>query len=227
LRPHPAGLVLAAAALAALALGALSGCGSPVPSGSAPAGSIAAATVGPPASSGPAPSASDPGASGPSGSAAAVVADPSLLALVPTKGIKLMYDPDTTARVAADPTLATSANALAIAVATPDGELTPGSSAAPGADLAVVSVIRLRDPAADDAWFRDWRDSYDEASCANAGGVVRRAETTIGSVPVFVGSCAGGSFTYHARVDGGAAVISLTSIGPGQLGQSIMAALGA
>jgi hypothetical protein len=164
--------------------------------------------------------------SGASGSVASVVADPTLLALVPVDGIRLTFDPATTSRVAADPTLAASASALAIAVATPDGELIPGSSAAPGLDLAVVSVIRLRDPSADDAWFRDWRDSYDEASCANAGGVVRRAETTIGGATVFVGTCAGGSFTYHARVDGGAAVVSLTSVGPSQLGRTIMEGLG-
>lgn len=224
MRSQPAGLVLAV-----LALAALSGCGSSGPSGSAPAGSIVAATVGPPASSGPSPSISAPGPSGPSGSGtsvATVVADPTLLDLVPIDGIRLTYDPDTTARVAADPTLRESATGLAIAVATPAGELIPGSSAAPGMDLAVVSVIRLRDPAADDAWFRDWRDSYDEASCANAGGVLRRAETTIGGVTVFVGTCAGGSFTYHARVDGGAAVISLTSVGPSRLGQTIMEGLG-
>ena len=212
--------------LVAVAFAALSGCGSPSPSGSARPGSLVASTIGLPATNGSSPSASSPGATGPSGSLASVVADPTLLALVPVDGIRLTFDPDTTSRVAADPTLAASASGLAIAVATPDGELIPGSSAAPGLDLAVVSVIRLRDPSADDAWFRDWRDSYDEASCANAGGVLRRAETTIGGGTVFVGTCAGGSFTYHARVDGGAAVISLTSVGPSQLGRTIMEGLG-
>jgi hypothetical protein len=147
-----------------------------------------------------------------------------LLDLVPRGGITLTYDPDTTASVAAEPTLAISATGLAIGFATAAAGPSP-PSAGPGGDLAVVSVIRLRDPSVDEAWFRDWRDSYDDAACANAGGVTRHAESVVGQTTVFVGSCAGGSFTYHARVDGGAAVISLTSIGPANLGKLIMEGL--
>ena len=86
-------------------------------------------------------------------------------------------------------------------------------------------MIRVRDPSVGDDWFRDWRDSYDEAACANAGGVTRRAETNIAGETVYVGSCAGGSFTYHVRIDADAVVMSLTSIGPGRLGQRIMEGL--
>jgi hypothetical protein len=174
----------------------------------------------------PAASPSAPGTSGASRAPGAhVAADPTLLALVPQAGITLTYDPATTAGVAADPSLAASASQLAIGLATPAATASSAASAGPGGDLAVVSVIRLRDPSVDETWFRDWRDSYDDASCANAGGVVRRAETVVGQSTVYIGSCAGGSFTYHARVDGGSAVISLTSIGPANLGQMIMAGL--
>jgi hypothetical protein len=98
-------------------------------------------------------------------------------------------------------------------------------SAAPAEDFAVVSVIRLRDPHADDAWFRAWRDSYDAAVCAQAGGVKRNSETAIGTHTVFVGSCAGGSFTYHTRIADGAIVISINSVGPANLGRTVMEGL--
>ena len=203
--------------MALLAAAVLAGCGNVAPSGSGPATSVAPSAVLP---SAPSPSPSTPPSGAPSGPA--VAADPTLLDLVPSAGLRITYDPETTAQVATDPTLAASASALAIALAMPAGEITPGSSLAPGADLAVVSVIRLRDPSVGETWFRGWRDSYDEAACANAGGVSRRAETDIGGRTVFSGSCAGGSFTYHVRIDGDAVVVSLTSIGPGRIGQTIM-----
>ena len=194
----------------------LAGCGIATPSGS-----VAPASVPPPSAS-PSATTSPATARAPSASGPAVIPDETLLDLLPAAGFTITYDPETTAQVAADPSLAVSVRALAIALAMPAGEVTPGSSLAPGADLAVVSVIRLRDPSVDETWFRDWRDSYDEAACANAGGFGRRAETVIGGRTVFSGSCAGGSFTYHVRVDDDAVVISLTSIGPGRIGQSIM-----
>jgi hypothetical protein len=110
-------------------------------------------------------------------------------------------------------------------LAVPADTGSPSSSLAPGADLAVVSVIRLRDPSVGEGWFRDWRDSYDGAACANAGGVARRAETEIAGRTVFIGSCAGGAFTYHVRLENTPIVISLTSIGPGRLGETVMAGL--
>ena len=199
----------------------LAGCGSTAPSGSASPGSVAPATVAPPAAG--SPSSPVPSTSVPSGPT--VDADPDLITIAASDRIRLTYDPETTASVAADPSLATSARALAIGLAVPAGVITPGASLAPGADLAVVSVIRLRDPSVGEAWFRGWRDSYDEAACANAGGVTRRAETEIAGRTVFIGSCAGGSFTYHARLENAPIVISLTSIGPGRLGATVMAGL--
>jgi hypothetical protein len=150
-----------------------------------------------------------------------VLVDPGLLSFLPPGGADVlqMVDPDTTGQVAQDPELRANASAMIIAVyrwnlRTPS----PG----PADDLAVASVVRLRDPSKDDAWFRDWRDSYDTAACANAGGVARNSQTDIGTHTVFIGSCAGGSFTYHTRVAGGAIVISITSIGATHLGETIM-----
>jgi hypothetical protein len=160
-----------------------------------------------------------PGASPGDGSAVRV--DPSLLSFLPIGGNGLIQavDPDTTAQIAQDPALRASASALIIATYLP----APTSASAPPAeDFAVVSVIRLRDPNADEAWFRDWRDSYDAAVCANAGGVSRNSQTNMGTHTVYVASCAGGSFTYHTRIADGAIVISINSIGPANLGRTVM-----
>ena len=155
-------------------------------------------------------------------SLAPVIPDPALLDLLPIgdDGLILTYDPDTTARIAADPALAADAASLAVGLATLGRAA--GRSAGPLDDLAVVSVVRLRDPASDEEWFRDWRDTYDAAACAQAGGVARHAESAINGRTVFIGSCAGGAFTYHARTDDGSVVISITSIGTARVGEAIL-----
>lgn len=223
-----AALVLAAFAMTIVTLGA---CGS----SEVPRATAATASTGsPPGASAPAsptPAPSDSGSSAPSSQAAGsagasagppVVSEPDLLAVIPVAsrvGIEVTYDPDTTARVGADPGLAKDAAGLAIALVRVSG------ASADSGDVAVVSIVRLRDPKVDDAWFRAWRDSYDEAACAQAGGVVRHAEATIGGHTVFVGSCAGGAFTYHVRVRQGTIVVSVTSVGTARLGETVVARL--
>jgi hypothetical protein len=211
-------------------VGALAACGSqPGPT----RGVLPTTIATPPASSSPSAATSDGPAPSPSlgpgtsASAAAggdaVAVDQALLSFVPISGHGLIQtiDPDTTAEVAQDPDLRDNATALMIASYIP---APTASSASTGGvdDIAVVSVVRLRDPAADDTWFRAWRDSYDAAACANAGGVARNSQTEIGSHTVFIGACNGGSFTYHTRVSDGAILISITSIGTRHLGETIM-----
>jgi hypothetical protein len=149
-----------------------------------------------------------------------VAVDPGLLDLVPAAGADatLVADPATSATVAADPGLARDVSYLAIGLARPRG------ATADDPNFAIVNVVRLRDPGAsgDDEWFRDWRDSYDAAACGQAGGVARHAETTVDELPVFVAACAGGPFTYHVRIADGAVVLSVTSLGPADLGRRIV-----
>ena len=57
----------------------------------------------------------------------------------------------------------------------------------------MVSIVHLRDPAANDEWFRSYRDSYDESACAQAGGVARHAQTPMNGRTVYIGGCAGTS----------------------------------
>jgi hypothetical protein len=156
----------------------------------------------------------------PGGSGTAVTADPSLLAIVPAAaaGLSLEYDPDTTAAVAADPALAADAEALAIGLAVPAGQATPS-------EFVIVNVVRLRDAGRDEAWFRGWRDTYDQGACDQAGGVAGNAQAEFNKHPVFITTCAGGAITYHVRLEGGAIVLSLTSIGPGRPGERLMRAL--
>ena len=163
-------------------------------------------------------------AEGPSPSAApssaAVQVDAALLGFVPgsVDGVPLTFDPGTSATIAADPSVAPDAASLAVALA-----IVPGASAAD--DLAVVSVVRLRDPAKDDAWFRDWRDTYDQAACSPAGGLVGNAEAEIGGGTVYIGSCAGGVRTYHTRLLASGIVVSITALGSRRLGEKVMAGL--
>jgi len=197
------------------------GCGStgptsPNPPASAPPASTGPASAAPATSSPSAPS--SVGSPSAASSAGAILADPSLLDALPAAaaGLKLVYDAETTASVmATDPTLARDAAAMATGLATPTGQATPE-------EFVIVNAVRLRDPGKDEDWFRAWRDSYDAAACAQAGGVTGHAESTIQGRAVFIGSCANGVFTYHTRIGDGGTLLSLTSIGPSRLGQKLL-----
>jgi hypothetical protein len=196
------------------ALAVLAGCGldpSPPPSSVPPTASPAVATT--PSST---PSAPTP-PTGPS-DALPIAADPGLINSVlgtSVAGLTFRYDADTTAQVMADPGVRKDASALGIGLYTVTGQT-------PVEDFAIVSVLRLRDPAsADDEWFRSYRDSYDESACAQAGGVARHSQTEIQTHTVFIGSCAGGAFTYHLRTMTGDLVVSITGVGPGRIGERL------
>jgi hypothetical protein len=149
-------------------------------------------------------------------------ADQSLLAFTPvgSTGLTLTYDAETTATEIADPSLDPNVAALATGIASSSA---PSASAA--GDLVIVNVIRLRDASVDETWFRGGRDSYDQAACQPAGGVTGHAEAKIGGHDVFIGTCAGGAFTYHLRLSGGSVIVSLTSIGFARLGERIVGAM--
>jgi hypothetical protein len=147
------------------------------------------------------------------------VADPKLLDLVNAKGagLNLEYDADTTATITADPKLGRDAKALATGLARPSAQGDPE-------EFVIVNVVRLRDPGMSDACFREWRDTYDAGACEPAGGVVGNAETEMSGQTVFIGTCAGGAFTYHVRVGDGGVVLSFTSAGPSRPGERLMRA---
>ncbi|HEX5823488.1 MAG TPA: hypothetical protein VFY18_03420 [Candidatus Limnocylindrales bacterium] len=146
------------------------------------------------------------------------MADPDLFEILPdmSDAFDLTYDPETTAAVAGDPSL----DSRIAAVAT--GLYRIRGSAPDAADFAIVNVARLREPIVDEAWFRDWRDTYDVAACRQAGGVAGHAQAQIHERTLFIGSCTGGLFTYHVLIDGGAIVVSITSVGPARMGLTVM-----
>ena len=201
-------------------------CGSSTPSppilstSSGPSGSMgpSSPTSAGPISASPAATAAEPSTTA---SRSAVEADPGLFAFMgdAAGGLTFQYDTETTTRVAADPDLALNAVGLAIGLYTVPNQQ-------PIVDFAIVSVVHLRDASVDDAWFRSYRDSYDTAACAQAGGVERHAESTMGANHVFIGSCAGGAFTYHVRLASQPIVVSITAAGPARLGERLAGSVG-
>ncbi len=171
----------------------------------------------PTASPVPTPTAAAPSASGsPAASGNVVVVDPALLGHLPAAvdGLPLAPDPTTAATVAADPTLAANAEAIAMAIV-----VAPGGSN--GDDLAVASVVKLR-PGVDNPIFREiFRAAYDQVACAQAGGTAGSEARTIAGRDVLVGTCQGGATTYHVHLGDGL-LVSVTSLGSRRLGEQIV-----
>ena len=126
-----------------------------------------------------------------------ILVDEDLLALLPASvdGIALVSDPETAASIASDPDPRGVCSGHRRCVRD-----RPGASVAD--DLAVVSVVQLRPDVFDDAFFRAWRDTYDAAACAAAGGVAGNAEAEFDGHETYIGSCVQGAFTYHVYLGG-------------------------
>ena len=177
-----------------------------LPSGPANATAAPSSTAGGPAS---------PPASPSLSAGATVPVDPSLLAVLPARvrGLTVGPVPDPTGL--GDPTLVANVARIAEAFA-----IDPASG-----DFAYASVIALRPGVFSDAFFRSWRDSFDIGACSGAGGVVGHAEAQIGGRTTFIGRCAGGLLTYHVRLDGRDAIVSVSSLGQAHLGEELVAGL--
>jgi hypothetical protein len=195
--------------LSVLGLGLVVACQpGPSPSGSAaaiataPASGLISASASPPTSGG------------------SVAVDPSLLSILPpdVAGVPMQPAPDTAAQIAADPSLASEVEAVAVALA-----VSAGSSAAE--DLVIASVVRLQPDIFGETFFRGWRDTYDAAACEPAGGVRGNAESDIDGRQVFIGSCNSGVLTYHLRY-GEDVIVSLTSVGEQKFGEQVVQNLG-
>jgi hypothetical protein len=185
--------------------------------GSAPASLPASARTAAPSTSGAAPSAS--GAAVPAVPAApavpAVPVDPALLAMLPVSvaGFPLQPIPDPTGLD--DPALVASLDRLAQAYAVDPA----------GSGFAYASVVVLRPGVFSEAFFRSWRDSFDEGACSQAGGVAGHAQAQIGGRTTYIGDCAGGLLTYHVRLESLNAIVSVSSLGGAHLGEQLLAEL--
>ena len=131
--------------------------------------------------------------------------------------VPLVPDPETAAAVAADPLLADSALSIAVALAAAP---TPTAD-----DLAVASVIRLRPDVFDEAFYQEWRDTYNEAACEVADGVDSETSTLIGGLATYIGTCVGGTRTYHTYLEDQGFIVSVTTTGPRNLGEAIIATI--
>jgi hypothetical protein len=89
----------------------------------------------------------------------------------------------------------------------------------------VVTVARLRPGTFGDLFFRGWRDTFDEAVCAQAGGVDGHAEADIADQRTYIGTCAGGVRTHHVHLPASDVIVSMQSAGPGRFGERIVAGL--
>lgn len=187
----------------------------------APTQAVASASAPSPSGSAAAPSASTPGTSPslPPG----VTVDPGLLEVLPADidGVSLEPDPDTAAEVGSDPLLADSVRSLAVAVA-----VAPGDQASSAAnDLAIASVIRLLPDVFDEAFYQEWRDTYDAAACEVADGVESEDQAVIQGRQVYVATCVGGARTYHTYLVDQGFIVSITATGEHLFGERIMAGL--
>jgi len=207
-------LRVAPVALVALVVLVSAGCASPlVPSGEIVVGTpLVPAPAATPATA-PPPSA----APGPSGEAF-LAYDEALLAILPAEldGLAVTSAPEAAADLQADRDLAAAGERVAL-----------GLVVDPAGELAVAAVIALRPGVFSEAFWRDWRDSYDAGACAQAGGVRGRAEAQIGGRLVYIGTCEGGARTYHVQLEDRNMLVSVTAIGEvRRLGERLVEAVG-
>lgn len=148
----------------------------------------------------------------PASPGSAVTEDPSLLEVLPPEvaGIAVEHETLAFADAATDPAFAANVEAGAFFVAVD------------AADLASGVVARLRAGVFSDGFFRDWRDSYNEGACGQAGGVAGNAEAELGGRVTHISTCAGGLTVYHAYLDEPGLLVSLISVGERRLGEQLM-----
>ena len=148
-------------------------------------------------------------------SGAKVVFDASLLSVLPPNvgGVAVTQEAQSFAEATNDPGFVSSVDRAAFAIA------------ASGGDLASGVVAHLRPGLYSDKMFADWRSSYDEGACSQAGGVVGHAESSLAGRTVYVTTCGGGLRVYHAYLPSRGVVVSLFSVGAKDFGAQLMSAL--
>jgi hypothetical protein len=201
---------IASTAFAALLTVSAAACGSPGPT--------TTRTAAPTATAAPTLPPTTPPSIAPGGSAATggAVEDPSLLGILPATvdGVPVTLEHQAFLdAVSSDPGFVQNVRRAAFGVAVS------------GTDLVSGVVAELVPNTYSDAFFRDWRDTYDQGACSQAGGVTGNAEAQIGNRTVYIGSCAGGLRTYHVWLPERGTIVSAFSLGDKRLGEELMAGL--
>jgi len=201
-----------AASLAVAAAVLLAACGadpaSPAPGTTAP--SAPPATLAP---SQPVPATTAPSASA---TGAQPVEDPALLAVLPVAvdGVPVAIESIAFQEALADPGFSSAVEAAAFAVVVD------------ASDLASAVIAKPHPGTFSDAWYADWRATYDRGACSQAGGLAATTETELGDGRVlYVGTCSGGLHTYHTWLPGRSVVISAFGLGDRRFGEQLMAGI--
>lgn len=92
-------------------------------------------------------------------------------------------------------------------------------------DFVYTVILALKPGALDAAKYRDWRDTFDDGACSQAGGVAGNAEAEIGGHLTFIGTCAGGLHTYHVWLAEPGLLVSASAVGSARLGEALIAGL--
>lgn len=147
-------------------------------------------------------------------SPSSVTIDPTLLAFLPATvdGFAITESPEAEAAALAGSEIPAVGSGMAAGIAV-DGAT---------GQFVYAIVVRLIPAAMNDLVFRDWRDSYDEGACSQAGGVAGHAETEIGGRTVYIGTCNGGVRTYHVWFTEQGILISASAVGERRLGEQLM-----
>ena len=124
-----------------------------------------------------------------------------------------MVEEEAFAEAVADAAFASNVERAAFAVVT-----TP-------TDLASGVVAALRDGVFDSAFFADWRETYNDGACSQAGGVATNAETEVDGRTVHITTCAGGMLVYHVYVEEQDVIVSLFSLGEARFGERLVGGL--
>jgi hypothetical protein len=184
---------------------AIVGCGGPIPS-------TLTWSAAPP----PSPLASSSVAS--AASTGATIVDPSLLDRLPAQveSIALTPDAETASEIASTVNAQAGVDALAVAIY-------PSLD-----DYAVVTVARLRPGVFDEEWFRDWRETFDEGVCQQAGGVdPGHSEMEVSGRQVFRSTCVGGVVMHHLWLPETQNIVSIQGAGALDLGRRVVESLDA
>ena len=164
--------------------------------------------------------------SGPSTAAGVVVADPTLLDLLPAEvaGVPLVSDMESATDIAAQTTAEGLITPFVSAIAIARAFAPQATDTA--TDYVVVTVARLRRAAFLDLVYDEWRRTFDAAVCEQAGGVVGvTAETVIAGHLTYIGTCAGGVHTYHVHLAERDVLLSMQGAGNGRFAERVIEGL--
>lgn len=164
--------------------------------------------------------------SGPSTAAGVVVADPTLLDLLPAEvaGVPLVSDMESATDIAAQTTAEGLITPFVSAIAIARAFAPQATDTA--TDYVVVTVARLRRAAFLDLVYDEWRRTFDGAVCEQAGGVVGvTAETVIAGHLTYIGTCAGGVHTYHVHLAERDVLLSMQGAGDGRFAERVIEGL--